>query len=87
MASNLNMEILQRFQNRYLIIVNALRYVTKDTLHHDLNVLHVRDEIKRLEQRYADRMNEYPNVFATNLVKEVKTTRRLKGRLPRDVCT
>jgi len=38
-ASNTNMEILQKFQNKYLgIIVNAPWYVTNDTLHHDLNV-------------------------------------------------
>jgi len=43
-ASNLNIEIPQRFQNKYLrIIVNALWYVINDTLHHHFNVLYVRD--------------------------------------------
>jgi len=38
-AFNSNVEIIQRFQNKYLgIIVNAPCYVTNDTLHHDLNV-------------------------------------------------
>jgi len=38
------MEIIQRFENKYLrIIVNAPR-------HHDLNVPYVRDEIKKLGQ-------------------------------------
>jgi len=32
-ASNSNIEIIQRFQNKYL---NALWYVTNDTLHHDI---------------------------------------------------
>jgi len=41
-------------------------------------------EIK-LSQKYAD--GEYPNVLATNLMKEVKTTRRLKRKLPQDLCT
>jgi len=46
-ASNSNMETLQRFQNEYLrIIANAPCYVTTDTLHHDLNLSCVRDEIK-----------------------------------------
>jgi len=37
--SKSNVEIIQRFQNKYLrIIVNAPWYVTNDTLHHDLNV-------------------------------------------------
>jgi len=40
-AANSNMEIIQRFQNKYLrIIVNAPWYLTNDTLH-DLNVPYV----------------------------------------------
>jgi len=71
-ASNLNIEILERFQNRYFrIIVNASWYVTKDTLHHDLNVPYVRGEIKRLSQRYADKM-EHSDILAINLMKKSK---------------
>jgi len=55
------MEMIQRFQNKYLKIVNASWYVTNDTLHHDLNVSYVRDEIKKFSQRYADRLEEHPN--------------------------
>jgi len=48
--------MIERFQNKYLrIIVNA-RYAN-DTL--DLNVPYVRDEIKELSQRYADRLEEH----------------------------
>jgi len=58
---------MQRFHNKYLrIIVNALWYVTNDTLHHDLNVPYIRDEIKRLSQRCADRMEEYPDMLVKN---------------------
>jgi len=40
MVSNSNIEIPQKFQNEYLrIIVNAPRYITNDTLCHDLNML------------------------------------------------
>jgi len=47
---------------KYLgIIVNAPWYITNDTPRHDLNVAYVRDEIKRLSQRYTDRMEEHPN--------------------------
>jgi len=52
-----------------------------------LNVLYVRDEIKTLSQRYADRMEEHPNILVINLMKQVETTRRLKRRLPQDLCT
>jgi len=53
-AANSNIEILQRFQNKY-----APWYVTNDTLYHDLNVPYVRDEIKKFSQRYADRLGEH----------------------------
>jgi len=50
-TTNSNIEIIYRFQNKYLrIIVDAPWYVTNDTLHHDLNVSHVRDEIKKLRE-------------------------------------
>jgi len=63
-AANSNIKIIERFQNKYLrIIVNAPWYVTNDTLHHDLNVPHVKDEIKKLRQRYADRLEEHPNIL------------------------
>jgi len=53
------MEIIQRFQDKYLrIIVNAPWYSTNDTLHRDLNVPYVGDEIKKLGRRYADRLEE-----------------------------
>jgi len=41
------------------------------------------DEIKRLCQRYADRMEEHPNILATNLMQEIKTTCQLR-KLPQD---
>jgi len=49
-ASNSNIKILQRFQNKILrIIVDA---PCTETLHYDLNVPYVKDEIKR--RRYTD---------------------------------
>jgi len=49
-------------------------------------VLYVRDEIKKLSRRYADRMEEHPDILAINLVKKIKITCRLKRKLPRDLC-
>jgi len=45
----------------------------------------VRDEIKGLSQRYADKMEEHPNILAINLMKKIKT-RGLKRKLPQDLC-
>jgi len=82
------MEIIQRLQNKYLrIIVNVLWYVINDTLHHDLNVPYVRDEIKKLSQRYADKLKEHPNALAIDLTSDAETPRRLKRKLPQDLCT
>jgi len=63
------------------IIVNALRYITNDTLHRDLNMPYIRDEIKILSKRYADRMEEHPNILATNFMEKVETRHRLKRKL------
>jgi len=57
-----------------------LANVTNDTLHHDLNVPYVKDEIKRL----GHRMEEHPNILATNLMRDAKISRRLKRKLPQD---
>jgi len=86
-AANSNVEIIQRFQNKYLgIIVNAPWYVINDTLHHDLNVPYIRDEIKKLSQRCADRLEELPNTLAIDLMSDAETPRRLKRKLPQDLC-
>jgi len=79
-VANSNIEVIQRFQNKYLrIIVNAPWYVTNDTLDHDLNVRYVRDEIKNLCQRY--RLEEHPNTLAIDLMNDAETPRRLKRKL------
>jgi len=86
-VANSNVEIIQRFQNKYLgIIVNAPWYVANDIVHHDLNVPYVRDEIKKLNQRYADKLEELPNTLAIDLMSDAETSRRLKRKLPQDLC-
>jgi len=51
----------------------------------NLNVPHIRDEIKKLSQRYTDRLKEYP-IVAIDLMSEAETPRRLKRKLPQDLC-
>jgi len=68
------------------IIVNALWYVTNDILHHDLNVSYVRDEIKKLSQKYADRLVEHPNILAIDFMNDAETLGRLKRKLSQDLC-
>jgi len=86
-AANSNIEIIQRFQNRYLrIIVNAPCYVTNDILHHDLNIPYIRDEIKKLNQRYAERLKDHSNILAIDLMSNTEVPRILKRKLPQDLC-
>jgi len=56
-------------------------YVTDDTLHQDVNVPYVRDEIKKFSQRYADRLEEQPQL-AIDLMSDTETPHRLKRKLP-----
>jgi len=51
---------------------------------YDLNVTYVRDEIKKLGQRY--RLEEHPNVLAIDLMSDAEILGRLKIKLPQDLC-
>jgi len=79
----LDIEIFQRFQNKILrIIVDGAWYVTNDILHQDLNVPHVKDEIRRHKPEIC--WHEHPNILTKNLI---RFHRRLKRKLPQDLCT
>jgi len=65
-ASNSNIEIIQRSQNKYL---NVPWYVTSDTLHHDLNV-------RTLETRLKSSVGDTPTDWSNTRIKK-KTTSRL----------
>jgi hypothetical protein len=49
------------FQNKTLEL--SVLFVINDTLYHNLNMPYVRDKIRELNQRYTDRLEEYPNIF------------------------
>jgi len=55
--------------------------------HHDLKISYIRDEIKKLGQRYADRLEEHPDTLAIDLMSDAETPRRLKKKLSQDLCT
>jgi hypothetical protein len=61
-ASNSNLEILQRFQNKVLReIVDAPWYVPNTVLHKDLSVSAVREEIKKCSVTYSHRLQVHSN--------------------------
>jgi len=61
MVSNLNIE---RFQNTFELssmLLMSTQHVN-DTLHYDLNVPYVRNEIRKLSQKYVDRLEKHSNI-------------------------
>jgi len=81
---NSNIEILQRFQNKYLkLMLHGMSPIIYYIMILTCYMLCDRDEMRRFSQRYADRIEEHPNIFTINLMRNVKTSCRLK-RFPQD---
>ena len=65
-ASNSDIEILQRFQSKTLrSLINASWYVTKETIHCDLKIPTVKNEIYKSRSRYNTRVNNHHNSLVT----------------------
>ena len=82
-ASNSNIEILQRFQSKTLrSLLNAPWYVTNETIHRDLKIPTVKDEIHKSRSRYNSRVNNHHNPLVTQLLDTTDQIRRLKRKYP-----
>ena len=82
-ASNSNIEILQRFQNKVLrTIVNAPWYVLNYVLHNDLKILSVKEEMQKFSEKYRDRVTTHPNPLAVGLMDNITDSRHLKRPKP-----
>lgn len=78
-ASNSNIEILQRYQNKTLrSIVNAQPFVSNKTIHNDLFIPKVKDEINRFSANYLQRLSNHCNPLAISLLDDTEEVRRLK---------
>jgi hypothetical protein len=85
-ASNSNIEISQRYQNKVLpATVNAPRYISNRVLHTDLKVPTFREEITKFSVKYRDKITQ-TNELASTLLEE-KESRRLKRFKPTDLTT
>lgn len=85
-ASNSNVEILQRFQSKVLrMVVDAPWYVTNETIHRDLQIPYVKEEIQNSAKRYNARLTVHPNVLAEVLMRKPRIVRRLRRKLPADL--
>jgi len=67
-ASQSNIEILQRLQNKILrLLTNVPWYVPNHVLHSDLQIPTIREEITRLSTNYKAKIDVHPNKLTTNL--------------------
>ena len=65
-TSNSNIEILQRFQSKTLrFLIDALWYATNETIHRDLTIPTVKEEICKFSNRNNIRVNEHQNLLVT----------------------
>ena len=78
-ASNSNIEILQRYQSNTLrSIVNAPWFVSNKSIHDDLFIPKILEEIRRFSENYLGRLSNHINPLAIALLDETEEVRRLK---------
>jgi hypothetical protein len=84
-ASQSNIEILQRFQNKVLrAIVNAPWYVPNSILHADLSIPTIREEVTKHNITHKDKLRQHPNQLIPILLEE-QGPKRLKRYNPFDL--
>ena len=82
-ASNSNIEILQRFQSKTLrSSIDALWYVANKTIHRDLKIPTVNEEISKFSNRYNIKINNHQNRLVTQLLDTTDQIRKLKRHYP-----
>lgn len=87
-ASNSNVEILQRFQNKVLRTITNAPWFTRNTeVHEYLNIPLIKDEITKFSTKYQDRLQGHVNHLAINLLDNSESVRRLKRQHVLDLAT
>ena len=82
-ASNSNIQIIERFQNKTLRnILNAPWFVPNELLRKDTNISTVVEEIKTYKERYKDRLKAHSNSLAVALLHQPFRNSRLKKYKP-----
>jgi hypothetical protein len=70
-ASNSNIEILQRYQDKVLrTTVNAPWYTPNKILRTDLKIPTIREEITNFSVKYRDKITTHPNELVSTLLEE-----------------
>ena len=85
-AAKTNIDIIQRFQSKVLRqLARAPRIVTNDTIHKDLSIATVSQEVNLYAMNYAKRLHNHPNTLANTLAEHSNLARRLKKAVPADL--
>jgi hypothetical protein len=78
--------VIQRFQSKTLrTIVDAPWYVSNLTLHNDLKIHFVKNEILRMADRYKDQTANHDNELIEELNTNGPVIRRLNRTWPQDI--
>ncbi|KAL1460251.1 hypothetical protein WDU94_012177 [Cyamophila willieti] len=81
-----NINIIQRFQSKTLRkMLGAPYYVSNKTIHEDLKIPFVREEIKDRPKNYRKRIPNHLNELIRELEKPITTNKRLKKTYPTDL--
>lgn len=84
-AANSNLEILQRFQSKMLrVITKAPWFVTNESIHKDLDMPTIKEEIQRYSRSYSNKISSHPNALVVNLM-VTREGRRLRRKYPSDL--
>jgi hypothetical protein len=79
-------KVIQRIQSKILrLILNAPWYVSNKTLHEDLDIPYVVDEIKRLAMRYLSKLPTHSNDQVRTLSEPLTERRGMKRQWPTDL--
>ena len=65
-------------------LINASWYVTNETIHRDLKIPTVKEEIYKSRSRYNTRVKNHHNPLVTQLLDTTDQIRRLKRKYPLD---
>lgn len=78
-AAKSNVNIIQRFQSKVLrTICGSPYYITNNTIHADLRMPTVDEQISAINRSYTNRLSNHSNHLASNLLRASTTGRRLK---------
>jgi hypothetical protein len=87
-ASTSDIEILDRFQSKFLrITVKVPWYVPNTVIRRNFYTPTVKEEIRRYSSQYSARLSSHPNGLLENLMEQPDSNKRLRRYLPNDLPT